>query len=250
LFEISTDLKFNNPEIDAGVKAVLAILITIASFYCHDWPNIICFVLYLAAATVLLKGDFRFVLKNLASYGLFIVLPCCVGFLFSLLLSKIFPGKIFDAFSATILIKMIRIFFVWYIWNLYFWATPFPAIATMLNRVFPPSGFWRFPLAKYLSMIMFVLNELTNSVDQFKRDILAQVGNIFRHKKLGITTKTKELSVILANFLASNLQYTDVVEKQLDLIAINDAQYILRVSKNEVLATSSVIILALSLCIC
>ena len=238
----TADIKDKNIEIDAGIKLILAILLAIVSSFCNNGLDLVYFTSYLVAITILLRSDLRFILKNMVSYGVIFVFPYLFGLLLSLALSKLFPGLAFNnIIFETTLFKMIKIFFIWYIGSLYFFTTAFESIMDMFNKVLSPLNSLGIPVAKYLNMIMFIVNELTRSVGQFKQDILEQTRHIFKNKHLGVKTKSQELSNILVSFIANSLQRTDEIQTQVELTNINDCKYTLRISKNEIVAMLSFI---------
>lgn len=245
--EYSADLKGKYIEIDAGIKAVLAILLGVASLYCDNRLDLIYFALFLVVITVFLRSDFRFVLKNIAAYGVIFVFPCLCGLLLSLLVNKLFPGAAFHSniVFEGLLLKMVKIFFIWYIGSLYFFTTPFRSIVDMLNKVFSPLNSLGIPVSKYLKIVMCIVNVLTKSVGQFKQDILEQARHIFKNNHLGVKTKFKELSNILANFIANSLQQTDEIQKQAELTCVDNSQYTLRITKNAIVAFLGCIIFLL-----
>lgn len=244
MLEYSADLKHKYIEIDAGIKAALAILLAIASSFCSNGLDLAYFAVYLLVITIFLKSDLRFILKNLLSYGIIIVFPYSFGLLLALLIGKLFPGA--GHFSnvnldATLL-KMIKIFFIWYIGNLYFFTTSIESIMDMLNKALHPLNSIGIPMAKYLNMVMFILNELTRSVGQFKGEIFEQAVHIFKNKQLGVKTKAIELSHILVAFIVNSLQRTDDIQEQVELAQASNNQYTLKITKNEILAILSFII--------
>lgn len=240
--EYSAELKDKNIEIDAGIKAVLAILLIIAASICNNGLDLAYFTLYLLVITVFLKSDFRFILKNLFSYGIIILFPYCFGLLLSLLMNKLWHGSVYNFNLDAVLLKMIKIFFIWYIGNLYFFTTSFESITEMLNKVFRPLNSIGIPIAKYLNMVLFIINELTRSVGQFKNEIFEQARDIFKNKQLGAKTKAIELSHILVAFIANSLQRTDEIQEQVALTPVSNNQYALKISKNEIAAILSFII--------
>lgn len=249
MLECSADLKYKNMEIDPGIKAALAILLAIASSFCKNGLDLAYFAVYLLVITVFLKSDLRFILKNLLSYGIIILFPYCFGILLSLLVGKLFPGSGYfnNVGLDAILLKMIKIFFIWYIGNLYFFTTSIESIMDMLKKVFHPLDSIGIPIAKYLNMVMFIINELSRSVGQFKSEIFEQARHIFKNKQLGVKAKAMELSNILVAFIANSLQHTDEIQEQVALTRANN-RYALRISKNEIVAILSFIIFLLLFC--
>ncbi|MEQ8176443.1 MAG: CbiQ family ECF transporter T component [Syntrophomonadaceae bacterium] len=232
----SAELNSKNTEIDAGVKLILALLLAVASAFCKNGLELVYFSIFLLAITAFLKSDLRFMLKNMLSFGIIILIPYMFGILLSLAMSKLYPGAAYDANLNTALLKMIRIFFIWYIGNLYFFTTSLQSIMDMFDKVFLPLNRAGIPVSRYLNMIMFIVNELSRTVGQFKGDIFEQAGLIFKNRQLGVKTKLKELAHILVNYIANSLQRTDEIQEQVKLSCVNNCQYTLRISKNEIAA--------------
>jgi energy-coupling factor transporter transmembrane protein EcfT len=241
--EFSADLKNKNIDIDAGIKAILAILLAAASTLCSNQMDLIYFALYLVVITVLLRSDLRFILKNLASFGLIFVFPYLCGLLLSWLMSRIIPGPIYFTFDPeAILVKMAKIFFIWYIGSLYFFTTPIISIIDMLNRVLCPLNAWGISISKFLNMIMCIINELNRSLSQFKQDVFNRVRDVIKNNRRGLKTKSKGLANILIDFIANSLQRADEIQGQAELIREYDFRYTLRITKNEVMAILSFIV--------
>jgi len=242
--EFSAGLTDNNREMDVGIKLVLAILLAAVSSFCRKWMDLGCFSVFLLAVTILLKSDLRFVIKNLLSFGIIIVFPYSFGLLFSLVLGRLFPG--FAYMGAVnwnpVFIKIIKIFFIWYIGNLYFFTTSFEAITDMLNKVFAPLNAKGIPVAKYLNMVVFIINELAGSVSQFKKDIFEQAKHVIKNDNLSAKTKIKELSHILASFIASSLQRAGEIQERMELDASGNCRYSLRIARNEIAAILIIVI--------
>ncbi|MEN6350200.1 MAG: CbiQ family ECF transporter T component, partial [Syntrophomonas sp.] len=234
--EYSAGQKNTDVEIDAGIKAALAIILAIAASFCNSGWDLVYFTVYLLIITVLLKSNLRFILKNLLSYGIIILFPYSFGILLSFLMNRLFSGSVYvnNVNLEAALFKMIKIFFIWYIGNLYFFTTPFEKIADMLNKVFSPLNSVGIPVARYLNMTMFIVNELVKSVGRFKQDIFEQARHIFKNNEIGIKTKAKELSNILVSFIANSLQGTDEMQDRFERSRENNCSYKLRVSKNEI----------------
>ncbi len=247
MLDYSADLKNKHIEIDAGIKLSLAILLAIASSFCNNGLELIYLSIYLLVVTIFLKSDLGFVLKNLLSYGLVILFPYFLGLLLSLLISKLYSASFYNVSLGAAILKMIKLFFIWYIGNLYFFTTSFEPIVNMLSKVFSPLDLLGIPVTKYLNMVMVIVNELNRSVSQFKQDILEQARYIYKNKELGFKTKAEGLSDILAAFIANSLQRTDEIQEQVELSRVNACQYTLRISKNEIVAICSSTIFIFSL---
>lgn len=238
-------------EIDAGIKLILAVCLAVTVSLCNSLPDLLYFALYLLCITFLLKTDRRFILKNLLAYGIVFVFPYLFGLLLSLAFSRLLPGLAYavPVNVEAVLMKMVKIFFVWYIGSLYFFTTPFELIADMLNKVFFPLNSRGLPVGKYVNMTVFIVKELTNSVNQFKEDILEQARQIIKNDQLQLKSKFREFTNILVDYIADSLQQADELQKRLELDLVDDGRYTLRISKNEVIAVLSLSIFFLLLCL-
>lgn len=234
-------------EVDAGIKTVLAILLTFSIGFCDNRLDLVYFTIYLAVITILLGSDLRFILKNLAAYGIFIVFPYLCGLLLSLLMQQFLPGPSYTYHFEVTIIRMIKIFFIWYICSLYFFTTPLQVIMAIFKIILFPLSYLGLPVAKYLNMVMVVINQLTSSVGNFKQDIMEQVRSIIKNDPLHFTEKLKALSNILVVFIADSLQQTDEIQEQVELTGASGYQYQLRIDKNEILAMLTFIIFFLLL---
>lgn len=243
----SAELNNKDTEIDAGIKLMLAIVLAFASAFCPNGLELVYFSAFLLAVTVFLKSDLRFIVKNLFSFGIIILVPYTFGILLSLGLNRLYPGTFYSIDLHRALLKMTRIFFIWYIGNLYFFTTSLESIMDMLDKVFSPLNRAGIPVSRYLKMIMFIVNELSRMVGQFKGDVFEQAAYIFRNRQLGLKIKLKELSNILVHHIADSLQRTDEIQAQVELNSVNKSQYTLRISKTEIAAILGCVIFLLLL---
>lgn len=243
----SAELNNQNTEMDAGVKIILTVLLAVSAAFCHNGRDLLAFAAFLLVVTIFLKSDLRFILKNLLSFGIIILIPYLIGVLLSLALSGFWAVPAYDLYLSASLIKMTRLFFIWYIGNLYFYTSSLEAIMEMSDRVLGPLKRAGAPVSKYLNMVMFILSELSRTVGQFKGDVFEQAGRIFKDREMAIKSKLKELSNILINYIADSLQRTDEVQAQLESGWAKERQYTLRISKNEILAISGCAIFLLLL---
>lgn len=223
-------------EIDVGIKTVLAVLLSVAGCWCGSRLELLYYSLCLVVITILLRVDLRFILKNLAAYGIFIVFPYLCGLLLSLLINQLFPGSAYIYHFEATLFRMAKIFFIWYIGSLYFFTTPIKTIMALFYKIFFPLRYLGVPVAKHLNMVAVVVKKLTGSVSQFKQDVLEQARHIFKNDQMGFAAKLKALSNLLAVFIADSLQQTDEIQAEVDQNALKENQYKPRISLNEILA--------------
>lgn len=249
MLEYSADLKAKYIQFDAGLKAVLLILLAGVSFLCETKLDYAVLFGYLGIMTAFFRSGPRFILKNLLGYSIIFVFPYLFGLALAVTLSKIFPGLSglhgFSWYQA--LLKMVKIFILWYIGSLYFFTTPLESVLGMMQKVLSPLNSLGIPVRKYLTMLLCIINVLINSVDGFRKDILEQVRQLFNHSQISAKTKVRGLADILVGFLANSLQKTDEIQKQFELTRLDQASYTLRISKNEIAAFFSLVIFILLL---
>jgi len=229
-------------KLDAGIKTVLAILLCAAASFCTSRVDFLYFSAYLLLITFLLGSNLRFVLKNLAAYGVIIVFPYLCGLLLSLLINRLFSGPVYAGDFEAAILRMTRIFFIWYISSLYFFTTPIQPLTEMLNKVLSPLNSLGVPVAKHLNMARVIVKELNRSAARFKQDMLEQTRQIFQNNRRGIKAKFSALSSILVAFIANSLQQTDEIQKQVEMTGQTDCRYGFRFTQNELLAIASFIV--------
>jgi energy-coupling factor transporter transmembrane protein EcfT len=234
-------------EIDAGLKACMAILLTALALSCEEQLSLLLIFFYTVLATIFLGSNLRFLFKNVVSYGIIFMFP----YFFGLFLAA-FMGILFSNNSAVAgfglaetLLRVVKIFFVWYIGSLYIYSTPLPSVLGMLKTVFSPLNSIGIPVNKYLVVIKCVVTELNESVGEFKSNALEQARSIFR-KSTCFKIKIRELADIIVFFIANSLHRTEHIQELVANTDLNDLTYSFKVTKNEIVAILSLIILLVS----
>lgn len=232
-------------ELDAGLKACLALILTVIASVCEKQVSLFIIFLYLVLATLLLGSNFRFLLKNIAAYGIIFLLPYSFGLLLAMLFGYLFSNALFvsDLVFRETFLRMVRIFFVWYIGSLYICSTPLLSILGMFKNVFKPLNSLGVPVSKYLTIIMCIVIQLTESVREFQNTAVEQARTIFKNKSMDLKTKLNEVSNLLVFYIANSLQKTEEIQKLVDQTNSNNFTYNVQVSRREILAIFSLIIL-------
>lgn len=234
-------------EIDPGIKGLVALVLAVLACLSNTGWNMAVLAIYLLIITALLIDDYRFVVKNLVSYGIIFVLPYLVGLSLSLLLGPMISGGTgmtgVDLDAAAV--KLLKIFFVWYIGSLYFFTTPFVSVAEMLAQLLGPLNRLGVSVTKYLIMVVWIVDQLTLTVDHFMEDVFVKARQVFKADKTGIRSKLKELADILAGFIANSLSQTESVQSAFSQAGLNS--YRPKVAGKEILAVLSALILILLL---
>lgn len=223
--------------LDVGLKAGIAIILTILAIVCQNQLSLLIIFLYLGLATFLLGSNFQFLKKNLISYGLIFLLPYFFGLSLSVLFSYTFSNNAYVlVFFKDTLLRMVKIFFVWYIGSLYICSTPLNSMMGMLKKVFSPLNSLGVPVTKYLTIIMFIIMQLNESVSSFKNNAGEQVQTIFKNKSMSFQTRIKGISNILVSFIADSLYKTEEIQKQVEQTNLNNFAYSVSVSRKEIFA--------------
>ncbi|MDD2233603.1 MAG: hypothetical protein PHZ11_03585 [Desulfitobacteriaceae bacterium] len=232
-------------EIDAGLKALLAIVLVVAAMVCEKQVSLLIIFIYMVIATVLLGSNFRFLFKNILSYAIIIMFPYAFGLLLSIFFSIIFSvnQSASDLVFKDALLRMIKIFFVWYVGSLYIFSTPLESILGLLKKVLRPLNRFGVPIAKHLNIIKCIVIELNQSVSEFKNNTLSEARGIFKNRNSSFNTKIKEISNILVCFIANSLHKTEHIQELVARTNPEDLIYNFKFSWNEVIVSFSLIIL-------
>ena len=233
-------------EIDAGLKACLAILLAVTAINCENRLSLLLIFLYMVLTTVLMGSNLRFLYKNALSYGIIILFPYFCGIILSAFLGRLFSADTYAAGAglsfAETLLRVVKIFFIWYIGSMYIYSTPLPAFLGILRKVFSPLNNIGLPVNRYLVMLKCILNELNESVADFKNNSLEQARGIFRNKT-SLKIKVGEIANIIVFFIANSLHRTEHIQELVAQTDISDIKYSLKVAKNEVWAALSFVML-------
>ena len=245
----STDMNAKKyVELDAGVKACIAIALVIITIVSEESSVFLVLLLYLIFATVLLKSNLRFILKNLAVFAIVILLP----YTFGLCLSALFQLYSANALSAVQYIPMetvkriVKIFYVWYVLNLYFFSTPLEILFSLLNKFLRPVQAIGVPVTKYLIIIKCVIIEITRSVQTFREKIIKEAGRLLKDKNSRFKEKPAVLARLLAGFITDSLQKTEEMQQLIDRTELENV-YSFKIAKKEAFAMCSLILLLLCL---
>lgn len=237
----STQPAYLKAEIDPGIKGMAALVLMVLAVISNNGWNMAVLVAYLLMITVLLIDDYRFVVKSLASYAIIFIVSYLIGWSLSRLFGLIMPGG--AAFTGiafeTAGVRLIKIFFLWYIGSLYFATTPFISIAGMLEGLFRPINRLGVPVTRYLQMVAGIVEQLTHTVDRFMGDVFARVRHIFSDDQIGMRHKFNELADVLATFIADSLQQTDQVYSNSPRTVLQS--YRLKMARNEILTVLSLL---------
>lgn len=231
-------------EMDAGLKGLVALILAIAASRSSNGWELLCFALYLLIITILLRNDLGFIKKNLASFGLVFVLPYSLGLLLSLLATRFFPGAVYTPHISVevTFFKMAKLFFIWYIGSLYFFTTPFPEIAMVLNRLLRPLNSIGVPVTKHLNMVNFTVDQLAQSIDRFQADTMEAARKLFKDHDCSIKTRLGALADLVVGLIVDSLQTREQVQDEFEQSAVPAGRYQMRILKNDVVALLSLII--------
>lgn len=200
-------------DIDPGIKGLVALLLILLACWSKSGWNMMVLAVYLSMITVLLVDDYRFVIKNLVSYAVIFILPYLIGLLLSQLFQQFIPGGGAPGISLEVAgPKLLKLFAVWYAGSLYFFTTPFISIAEMLNQILGPLNRLGIPVTRYLHMVVWIVEQLTKTVDRFMSDVFASVRQIFSDDQMGMKPKLRELADVLAGFIAASLVQTEQIQ--------------------------------------
>jgi len=113
----------------------------------------------------------------------------------------------------------------------------------MLKKVFNPLNSLGVPVSKYLTIIMCIVIQLTESVSEFQNNTVEQARTIFKEKRMGLKTKLKEISNLLVFYIANSLHKTEEIQKLVDQTNPNNFTYNIQISRKEIFTLFSFLLL-------
>ncbi|NLP43729.1 MAG: energy-coupling factor transporter transmembrane protein EcfT [Peptococcaceae bacterium] len=226
-------------KLDAGVKLILAIVLSIIPFFCQKPSSFFVLVLFLGFLTILARVNLRTLRNSLLSYGIIVIFPYLFGFLVSWLSTRYSANALFvyeQGFSAMAL-RLFKLFLFWYVGTLYLHSTPLNSLVGVLDKCLYPLKKLGLPIADYLKVLMCVLETLKKSGSEVRKKFQEKKASLSGDHKSLFMLNIKGIAQTIVSFLVDSFQNLDQIQEDLSKIEAEDLySYKLKVSKPEIMA--------------
>ena len=244
--------KDNNPlvKLDAGVKLVLAVMLSIIPFFCQRQGSFLILVLFLGFLTVLARVSLRTLRNSILSYGIIVIFPYLFGFLISWLTARYSANSLFvyeQGFSAMAL-RLFRLFLFWYVGTLYLYSTPLSSLLGVLDKCLFPLKKLGVPVSDYLKVLMCVIETLKKSGSEVKNKFEEKKASLSGDHKSLFLLNIKGIAQTVVSFIVDSFQNLDQIQEDLGKIKAEDLYtYEFKIAKLEILAVGCFLAINLGL---
>lgn len=231
---------------DAGIKFLLAFLLSIMPFFCLDQLSLGIIGAYMLAVTLFSDIRVMFLMKTVMAYAFFIVLPCAYGMFIESYFIFTGPAHVFafQDFGAAGL-KVLELFLAWYAWSIYFLTTPIRSMIGLLELILFPLKKIGVPVPEYLRLVNCIIHELTESAQRLRDSYGDIVRSIIQKDCRRYRFKVKDLSGVLVSIIVESFSRLDRIQESLASADPRDLYtYRFRFTAADALAAASVLLLA------
>lgn len=231
---------------DAGIKFLLAFLLSIMPFLCLNQLSLGIIGAYMLAVTLFSGIRVRFLMKILMAYAFFIVLPSAFGMFMKSSFIFTDPAHVFAVqdFGATGL-KVLELFLAWYAWSVYFLTTPIRSMIGLLGRILFPLKKIGVPVPEYLRLVNCIIHELTESAQRLRDSYSDIVRSIILKDCWHYRFKVKDLSGVLVSIIVESFSRLDRIQESLASVDPQDLYtYRFHFTAVDALAAASMLLLA------
>jgi Cobalt transport protein. len=245
LTNLKTQIRTEPSDIDGLIKLIMATVLAVLPFFSQTPMSFGIISFFLVIVTLVSKIKPRTLLISAASYGIVVLIPYLFGFLMNSLLYWLFPHNLFtyqQGMYETVL-RMLRLFLLWYISILYFQTTPMKTVIGILDKLMQPLKLIGVPVADYLKVVMCVVTELTEMGAEMKKS-LGQSIRSAQGKTGKFRINVKGISQIIISLILNSFDKLDKIESYVEKVNPDDLyNYRFRLSICDVGAVLSFIVL-------
>jgi energy-coupling factor transport system permease protein len=211
-------------EMDAGIKMVLAIFLTVIIFLCHQTFSLVFIAIFLLCVTAIARINFGVLVKSILAYGFVIVMPYLFGFLINALIHFLADnGGFVDQHSLSkVVLKMFQLFLLWYIGSLYLHTTPLKSAIGMLDKFFTPLKALGVPITEYLKVVMCVIKELAGTTQKLKNSLGQNIRSALEKRRWCFKINLKGIANILVSLIVNSFREMERIQDYVEKVSSED----------------------------
>ena len=233
-------------DIDALIKFILVTVLAIMPFLLEKQISLGVLSVYLLIATLVTKIKFRTLLISAASYFIIVLIPYLFGYLMSELLYLFTNNELFaySQGSYEVLLRLFRLFVIWYVSILYFHTTPMKTVIGLLDKLFFPLKLIGVPIKDYLKIVMFTVLELKGKGSEIKNSFIESARSAIGGNKVKLGTKIKGISHIIVSMLVNSFEKINEIQSLIENVNADELyDYKFKISIRDIVVVLSFIML-------
>lgn len=228
-------------DMDGLIKLVLFITLALMPFYFVKALSFALLTGYLLIITLLSGIKMRTLFISASSYFIIVLIPYLFGLMINIFISFLSNGYAYTQESAQILLRLLRLFIMWFLSILYFQTTPMKTVLGLLDRFLFPLKLAGLPVQDYLKVVMCAVLELKNTGAELKESLAKSMRSVLGGEKAKFMFKLniKALSQVIVSLIVNSFGKLDRVEKLVENVNPADLYgYFFRLTKREIIALS------------
>jgi len=246
LINTNTQKNKESTDIDGLVKFILATLLASIPFFLEHKMSFLIISVYLLIATLVSRIKLRTLLLSVTSYCIIVLIPYLFGFLMNGLFYTFTNSELFIYKQDTyaIVLRLFRLFIIWYVSILYFHTTPIKTVIGLLDKLFFPLKLLGVPVEDYLKIVMCIVLELKGMGTEMKKNFVESARSVIGGSNEKFKIKIKGISQIIVSLLVNSFEKLDKIQSFVEKVNPDDLyHYKFKISQREVVIVLSFILL-------
>lgn len=236
------DTKFSG--MDAGIKLIITLFLAIIPFFCIKPLSFAALILFFLQASALSGIKIPALLKNVVAYLIIIILPLVFGIAVQALIGLISENASATAYSYhDLTLRVIRLFFLWYVTSLYIMTTPVEPFLGLLDKILTPLKLLRVPVSSFLNTLRFVMAVLGDMGARFISSYKELLSSYQNKSKKGFSKLMKDIVKVLVSLITESLADTEKVQNMIETESDRGYSYTFKVNKSDLFAVFLLIVL-------
>ncbi|KUO64145.1 MAG: ABC transporter permease [Gracilibacter sp. BRH_c7a] len=232
-------------DMDGFIKFILATGLASMGFFFEEQMSFGILSIYLLIVTLVLRIKFRTLLLSAASYCVIVLIPFLFGILMNSVIFSLTNNELFvyNQGSYELVLRLFRLFLIWYVSILYFHTTPLKTIIGLLDKLFFPLKLLGVPVKDYLKIVMCIVLDLKGTGVEMKNKFLESARSSIGGTKGKFKINIKGISQIIVSLLVNSFEKIDKIQKFVEEVNTEDLyHYSFKISKRDVVAVLSFVL--------
>ena len=232
-------------DMDGLIKFILAIILVIIPFHLEKHISLGIFCLYLLVLTLVLRIKARTILIGAISYFIIVMVPYLFGLLLNGLLYSFTSNELFVLNQGyyEIVLRLFRLFIIWYVSILYFHTTPIKTVIGLLDKLLFPLKLIGVPVKDYLKVVMCIVLELKGTGTEMKKSFMENARSTLGGTTGKYRINIKGISQIIVSLLVNSFEKIDKIQSLVEQVDDDLYDYKFNVSKIDIVAVGSFVLL-------
>lgn len=239
----------HSPDLDGFIKFLMVTVIAMLPFYFEKPVSYGFFLVYLLMVTLASRIRYRTLLLSAASYFIIVLVPYLFGLLMNGVIYYLTKNEaLIHQEPQEIILRLFKLFIIWYVSILYFHTTPMKTILGLLDQLLFPLKLIKVPVQDYLKITMCIVMELKGAGEEMKTRFLEHARSVIGGKNRRLKSKFNGISQIIVSSLVDSFQKLDKLESFVEQVNPEELfSYEFKMTIREWIAALSIVLLVFAI---